>query len=97
MDEQRKQGLIESGKKLTLEGITFVIGGWQHDYVTLVPDFGGIWQISWETLERAIQGDGTLTAADVELFSWIWKGKGQPIPHRIRERFPFTRMEHVSQ
>jgi hypothetical protein len=94
MDEQHKLDLIESAKKLTLEGITCVIGGWQHDFVTLVPDFGGIWQTSWETLERAIQGDGNLTAADVKLYTWIWKGKGEQIPDPIKERFPPAIAEH---
>lgn len=87
MDSLRKRELIRSAGGITLEGVPCLVGGWLDDRVTLVPQFGGIWHTSWESLEQVILGNGNFTAEDVELDQWVWKGPEAPVPTAIKEHF----------
>ena len=87
MDDKRRRELLDINKDLTLEGGSVGVVEWNEDYVTLIAQFGGYWQVPWETFERVINGDGNFKAEDVTLTHMLYKGIGKEIPEPIKERF----------
>lgn len=86
-----RKALVESQKPLTLEGVKCNLGGWSNPVASLAPHFGGFWNVSWETVERVIAGDGNFTAQDVTFVSWRWLGLGEDVPPALEHYKRITR------
>ena len=84
MEYKIKKYLVENSRNATLEGVNCKVFDWGNGYATLVPDFGGYWQATWETVKIVMERDRKFVAADVSFLSWGWLGIGVEMPEKIK-------------